>query len=265
MPPMCSARSPTSLVSAYVILTHPWLFLRVLLQLPMHGFWFLTWVQPGSPVSHSDQRTEHSRRGPLAPRCFPLNTCTLHHCSMRYCIHAHQHVCLVLCGIVAFGRVCLPGDCSPNRPIAISCVAKQQQHAVCSLQSTQHPHSSSLHNQPQRAGLVSWDPPCSCETDSPGAGQQSWQVLAGHLALGLPSQQPGPAHGCPSDQQFSHCAWTSQQSPFLKPLTLPSALFSCLFSLTTGFVPYAGEGFALLLPSKWNPSKEQDFPGTILR
>lgn len=32
-----------------------------------------------------------------------------------------------------------------------------------------------------------------------------------------------------------------------------------------GFVPYAGEGFALLLPSKWNPSKEQDFPGTILR
>jgi hypothetical protein len=33
----------------------------------------------------------------------------------------------------------------------------------------------------------------------------------------------------------------------------------------SGFVPYAGEGFALLLPSKWNPSKEQDFPGTILR
>jgi len=28
---------------------------------------------------------------------------------------------------------------------------------------------------------------------------------------------------------------------------------------TTGFVPYAGEGFALLLPSKWNPSKEEDF------
>jgi len=33
----------------------------------------------------------------------------------------------------------------------------------------------------------------------------------------------------------------------------------------SGFVPYAGEGFALLLPSKWNPSKEQDFPGVILR
>lgn len=33
----------------------------------------------------------------------------------------------------------------------------------------------------------------------------------------------------------------------------------------SGFVPFAGEGFALLLPSKWNPSKEKDFPGVILR
>jgi len=34
---------------------------------------------------------------------------------------------------------------------------------------------------------------------------------------------------------------------------------------TSGFVPYAGEGYALLLPSKWNPSSELDFPGTELR
>lgn len=27
----------------------------------------------------------------------------------------------------------------------------------------------------------------------------------------------------------------------------------------SGFVPYAGDGFAVLLPSKWNPSKEQEF------
>ena len=27
----------------------------------------------------------------------------------------------------------------------------------------------------------------------------------------------------------------------------------------TGFVPYAGEGFAILLPSRWNPSKEDDY------
>jgi len=33
----------------------------------------------------------------------------------------------------------------------------------------------------------------------------------------------------------------------------------------SGFVPYAGEGFAVQLPSKWNPSKEQDVPGVVLR
>jgi hypothetical protein len=32
-----------------------------------------------------------------------------------------------------------------------------------------------------------------------------------------------------------------------------------------GSVPYAGEGYALLLPAKWCPSKELDFPGVALR
>ena len=32
-----------------------------------------------------------------------------------------------------------------------------------------------------------------------------------------------------------------------------------------GFIPYSGEGFALLLPARWNPSKEKDFPGTQQR
>lgn len=36
-------------------------------------------------------------------------------------------------------------------------------------------------------------------------------------------------------------------------------------SNNAGFVPYSGEGYALLIPSKWNPSKERDFPGTELR
>jgi hypothetical protein len=31
------------------------------------------------------------------------------------------------------------------------------------------------------------------------------------------------------------------------------------------FVPYSGEGFALLLPSKYNPSKEKEYPGQTLR
>lgn len=34
---------------------------------------------------------------------------------------------------------------------------------------------------------------------------------------------------------------------------------------TSGFIPYAGEGFALLLPAKWNPSRERDFKGVELR
>lgn len=33
----------------------------------------------------------------------------------------------------------------------------------------------------------------------------------------------------------------------------------------TGFTPYVGNGFKLEIPSKWNPSKETEFPGTVLR
>jgi len=34
---------------------------------------------------------------------------------------------------------------------------------------------------------------------------------------------------------------------------------------TTGFYGYSGEGFSLLLPSQWNPSKEREEPGVVLR
>jgi hypothetical protein len=40
---------------------------------------------------------------------------------------------------------------------------------------------------------------------------------------------------------------------------------SSLLLLLPGFVPYAGEGYAVNLPSKWNPSNEKDFPGVQLR
>nr|AJS13467.1 PSBP-1 [Erycina pusilla] len=33
----------------------------------------------------------------------------------------------------------------------------------------------------------------------------------------------------------------------------------------TDFLPYNGDGFKLLIPSKWNPSKEREFPGQVLR
>lgn len=33
----------------------------------------------------------------------------------------------------------------------------------------------------------------------------------------------------------------------------------------SGFVPYSGDNFAVLLPSKWNPSREKDFDNVVLR
>jgi len=33
----------------------------------------------------------------------------------------------------------------------------------------------------------------------------------------------------------------------------------------TGAIPFAGEGFAVLLPSKWNPSQLKEYPGSVLR
>eukprot|EP00887_Chlorella_sp_A99_P005998 scaffold27.g5998.t1 len=42
-------------------------------------------------------------------------------------------------------------------------------------------------------------------------------------------------------------------------------IFAGKITNKSGFVPYAGDGFALLLPSKWNPSSQKEFPGTVLR
>lgn len=33
----------------------------------------------------------------------------------------------------------------------------------------------------------------------------------------------------------------------------------------SGFLSFSGDGFSVNIPSKWNPSKEQEFPGTVLR
>ncbi|KAA8524123.1 hypothetical protein F0562_010446 [Nyssa sinensis] len=33
----------------------------------------------------------------------------------------------------------------------------------------------------------------------------------------------------------------------------------------TDFLPYNGNGFTILIPAKWNPSKEVEFPGQVLR
>ena len=33
----------------------------------------------------------------------------------------------------------------------------------------------------------------------------------------------------------------------------------------TDFLPYNGDGFKILIPAKWNPSKEVEYPGQVLR
>lgn len=33
----------------------------------------------------------------------------------------------------------------------------------------------------------------------------------------------------------------------------------------TDFIPYNGDGFKISIPSKWNPSKEVEYPGQVLR
>jgi hypothetical protein len=33
----------------------------------------------------------------------------------------------------------------------------------------------------------------------------------------------------------------------------------------TEYTAYSGEGFQLLIPSKWNPSREREYPGQVLR
>ena len=45
----------------------------------------------------------------------------------------------------------------------------------------------------------------------------------------------------------------------------PSSVHPAQAAMRVGFVPYAGEGYALLLPSKWNPSKEREAAGIQLR
>ena len=44
-------------------------------------------------------------------------------------------------------------------------------------------------------------------------------------------------------------------------LVQPAVAHSQHMVSSAGFVPYTGDGFALLIPSKYIPSKEQDFKG----
>lgn len=90
-----------------------------------------------------------------------------------------------------------------------------------------------------------------------------------HLSRNSTSSLANSAYSCHSSQLLLllTLCWCLACS---LPLPLPSCSklmvqFDRQLLVYTGFLPYAGEGFALLLPSKWNPSKEVDFPGVVLR
>lgn len=57
----------------------------------------------------------------------------------------------------------------------------------------------------------------------------------------------------------------NQAQPSLAAYGEAANVFGGRTGNTTGFTPYEGDGYSLLLPAKWNPSKEKDFPGTDLR
>lgn len=79
--------------------------------------------------------------------------------------------------------------------------------------------------------------------------QKQEAALDRRAALGLLAATAAAATAQPSEAAYGDAA----------------RVFAGKVTNKSGFVPYAGEGFALLIPSKWNPSREQDFPGTVLR
>lgn len=79
--------------------------------------------------------------------------------------------------------------------------------------------------------------------------QKDETVVARRSALGLIAGAAAVTLSTPASQ----AAYGDAANVFGKPTN------------TTGFVPYAGEGFAFLLPATWNPSKEREFPGIQVR
>ena len=81
------------------------------------------------------------------------------------------------------------------------------------------------------------------------AADESQAVLSRRLALTvLVGAAAVGAKVSPADAAYGEAA-----NVFGKPKT------------DTDFIPYAGDGFKLNIPSKWNPSKEREFPGQVLR
>uniref|UniRef100_A0A0F7H0Y8 23 kDa subunit of oxygen evolving system of photosystem II n=1 Tax=Masdevallia picturata TaxID=125444 RepID=A0A0F7H0Y8_9ASPA len=79
------------------------------------------------------------------------------------------------------------------------------------------------------------------ENNSPAVSRRlAFTILIGAATIGTKVSPAGAAYG-------------EAANVFGKPKT------------DTDFLPYNGNGFKLLIPAKWNPSKEVEFPGQVLR
>lgn len=105
--------------------------------------------------------------------------------------------------------------------------------------------SFSLPSLPPKASLPPCLPPCRClhKSDPDSSAVSRRDALSLLAAI--------PALSASVDPAFA--AYGEAANVFGAP------------KKDTGFVPVTGDGFKLNVPSKWNPSKEIEFPGTVLR
>ncbi|XP_044480434.1 oxygen-evolving enhancer protein 2, chloroplastic [Mangifera indica] len=88
-----------------------------------------------------------------------------------------------------------------------------------------------------------------CRAQKQGAQEDDGSVVSRRLALTLLIGTAAVGSKVsPADAAYGEAA-----NVFGKPKT------------NTDFLPYNGNGFKLSIPSKWNPSKEVEFPGQVLR
>uniref|UniRef100_A0A7N0SXD2 23 kDa subunit of oxygen evolving system of photosystem II n=1 Tax=Kalanchoe fedtschenkoi TaxID=63787 RepID=A0A7N0SXD2_KALFE len=91
--------------------------------------------------------------------------------------------------------------------------------------------------------------PFTCRAQQQQDDQESADTLSRRLALTVLIGGAAIATKVsPADAAYGEAA-----NVFGKPKT------------NTDFKPYNGDGFKLSIPSKWNPSSEREFPGTVLR
>ncbi|XP_076944724.1 oxygen-evolving enhancer protein 2, chloroplastic-like [Bidens hawaiensis] len=108
----------------------------------------------------------------------------------------------------------------------------QPHHLLPTLAKTTH--TRQLSNKPHHLIV------CQSTMDEPVSRRLALTVLIGVVAIGTKVSPADAAYGQPANV-------------FGKP------------KKNTDFLPYNGDGFKLPIPAKWNPSKEVEYPGQILR